>query len=322
MDEKILEVLRKNRDSYISGEELSHHFSVSRTTIWKHIEGLRGIGYDIQAQPNLGYRLVSVPDSLLANEIKANLKTKLVGKEIFSFEETQSTMDVARNLAANGAPEGTVVFAEHQTQGRGRMGRSWLSPRGEGIWASIILRPNFSPGRAPSITIMAALAVAEAIRETTHLSASIKWPNDILIRGKKIGGILTEMVAEMDMIEFVIVGIGVNVSLKIEDLPKSLHKKVSCLKDELGEGFPRIPLAQEILRKLDQFYLLLKSEGFDSIAEKWRSLSATLGKHIKASFQGATIEGQAVDIDSDGALVVRLDNGFCERLTTGDVEIL
>ena len=317
LDEKILSVLRNNTDSYISGEDLSGHSGISRAAIWKHIEKLREEGYDIEASPHLGYRLVSIPDSLIPGEIKHGLKAKIFGKEIISYKKVDSTNDVAYGLAENGIREGTVILAEEQARGKGRHGRTWTSPPKSGICLSCILRPEIAPNEIPRITLLAAVAVAKSIRRITGLNAMIKWPNDILINNKKVCGILTEMKAEQDSVDFIILGIGVNVNARASGLPKG----ASSLKEELRshEAVSRVELVKNILEGLESDYLLLKKEGFKPIVEEWKHLSAMLGSRIKVVLQNSAFEGQAHDIDDDGSLVVRLDSGVLRKVSSGDI---
>lgn len=323
LDEKILAILRNNRDSYVSGEELTKLADISRAAIWKHMEKLREEGYDIEASPHLGYRLISIPDSLMPSEVKWHLKTRVLGKEIISYKKVDSTNDIAYSLAERGVKEGTVVLADEQAKGKGRHGRSWSSPPRSGIYLSSILRPNIAPNEIPKITLLAAVAVARAIREISPLNALIKWPNDILINHKKICGILTEMKAEQDRVDFVVLGIGINVNTKSKDLPKG----ASSLKEEMrhtgkDEAISRIELTKKILEKLEEEYLLLDKKGFKSVIKEWKHLSAMLGSRVKVALQTRTIEGQAHDIDPDGALVVRLESGVLEKISSGDVMVM
>jgi len=314
MKQRILKHIRK-ANTYISGEELSRICDISRAGIWKHIQELKHDGYDIEAVPNLGYRFVAPPDKLLPEEIKSGLDTKIIGKNIYHYDVVSSTMDTAFKLALESLDEGTVVCAESQHAGRGRLGRSWVSPKSKGIYLSVILRPHFSPNETPRLTLLTALAVCEAIKKTTGLDCQIKWPNDILVNEKKVGGILTELNAEMDRTKFVILGIGVNVNTKKSFLPSG----ATSLKEEKTEAVSRIELTREILRQIDHLYLLFQKEGFSAILEKIKHLSSTLNKRVKAISQGKEIEGQAADIDKDGALLIRRDSGFIEKIYTGDI---
>jgi len=315
MDDKILNIFRVSSGEYVSGEELSEELKISRAAIWKHIEQLRSEGYNIVAQPHLGYKLISTPDKLIAEEIAYELRTKLIGKKIYSYETTDSTMDIAHRLAQSRTPEGTAIFSEGQSKGRGRLGRNWLSPKGKGIYLSLILRPKILPTEAPKITLVSAIAVAKAIRKQTLLPALIRWPNDILVDGRKACGILTEMSAEVNTIKYIILGIGINVNTDKELLPKG----ATSLKEESGETVSRVELTKELLRQLEQQYLLFKKEGFAPIISEWRNLSFMLGNRVKIVCQDKKLEGHAVDLDLSGALVIRLDSGFTEKVLAGDV---
>ena len=220
MEEQILRVFKTRPDEFISGEELSTQFSVSRTAIWKHIEKLRKDAYRIEAVPHHGYKLVSIPDRMLAEELQWELGTAVIGKRIFSYDTVDSTNTIAYTFAQDGLAEGTVVVAEAQRKGKGRLGRQWTSPRGVGIYLSCILRPQLLPLEVPKITLVTAVASVTAVRSVSGLDAEIRWPNDVLINNKKVCGILIEMKAEQDTVDFVIVGIGVNVNTTSRDLPE------------------------------------------------------------------------------------------------------
>jgi len=314
MKQKILRYIRKST-SYVSGEELSRILAISRAGIWKHIQELRQDGYEIEAVPHLGYRLTGAPDKLFPDEIKFGLDTKIIGKDIYHYEVASSTMDIAFKLALDSSCQGTVVCAESQHQGRGRLGRTWLSPKSKGIYLSIILRPPVTPNETSKLTLLAAVAVSEAIREVSGIDCQIKWPNDILVNEKKVGGILTELNAEMDKVKFVVLGIGLNVNTRKISLPA----KSTSLKEEKKELISRVELTKEILRKIDMLYSLFLKEGFVPIIEKWRQLSSTLGQRVKVSSQNKVIEGEALDIDQDGGLLIRKDSGFIEKIYAGDL---
>ncbi|PIQ88911.1 MAG: biotin--[acetyl-CoA-carboxylase] ligase [Candidatus Omnitrophica bacterium CG11_big_fil_rev_8_21_14_0_20_42_13] len=314
MARQILDFLRA-KDGFVSGEDISRELSISRAAVWKHIANLRSIGYSIEAVPHLGYKLLSIPDKLLPEEVSHNLKTKIVGKNIFYYETVTSTMDMAFDLGFNAAPEGTVIFAEHQTNGRGRLGRSWLSPKGKGLYMSLLLRPKFLPQEAPKLTLMAAVSIVEAIKAQTGISAFIKWPNDILIENKKVAGILTEIDSEPDRIKFVNIGIGVN----INSIRSLLPDAATSLSAESKKSVCRLELTKDILRFIEKNYLILINDGFDSIREKWKASSSILGRRIKLNYQNREVSGEAQDIDMDGALLLRRDSGFIERVLSGDV---
>ncbi len=315
-EDQLLDLLRRCQHDFLSGGEMSHKLGISRTTIWKHIEHLRKLGYEIEAQPHHGYRLVSIPDRLIPEEIRFGLNTRWMGQKIVSYEETGSTNDVATKLAAQGMPEGTVIFAESQSKGRGRLGRSWISPKGKSILTSVIFRPKLLPSQASQITLMSAVAVAKAIEKQTGLSPQIKWPNDVLIEGKKVSGILTEMQAETDQIRFLVVGIGINVTVPEESLPEnaaSIHYKGA------GGTVTRISLAQELLRQLEAGYDLIHEGEWENIHQQWQERSILTGKHVNVRCMERQIEGTVTGLDPDGSLLIRLDHGLTERVVAGDV---
>jgi BirA family biotin operon repressor/biotin-[acetyl-CoA-carboxylase] ligase len=314
MREKIIEFLKKN-PNYVSGEELSHHLRISRQGLWKHIQELRVAGYEILAVPHLGYHLDSCPDRLFPFEITSHLNTKFIGKKIYYFEVLSSTMDEAVKLGLAGSPEGTVVLAETQTRGRGRLGRHWFSPKYKGIYFSLILRPKILPNATPMLTLLCAVSICEAIKENLGLEAQIKWPNDIFMHHKKLGGILTELNAEMDLVRFAVIGIGLNVNTD----KKNLLTGATSLKEQKKEQVNRLALLQDILRRIEKNYLFFNAHGAADVINKWREYSLTLGKRIKVICQKAHLEGEAVDIDVDGGLLVRKDSGLVEKIMAGDV---
>ena len=314
MAKKILDFLKK-KDSYISGEEISHSLGISRSAIWKHIQELRELGYDIVAVPHLGYRLLAIPDRLFPSEISENLKTKFIGRKIFYYDTIASTMDRAIDLGMGNAPQGTIVIAETQTKGRGRLRRSWVSPRYKGIYFSLILKPKISPNQAPILTLLAAVSVCEAIKEISGLDVKIKWPNDILINHKKLGGILTELNAEMDEIRFVVIGIGLN----INNDRRSLIKGATSLKEEIKEELGRAKLLRKLLEKLEDNYRDLAEQSHRGIIEKWRCLSSTLGKRVEIISHRKQLQGVAIDIDIDGGLLLRDDSGLIQKVMAGDL---
>ncbi|MGI6129367.1 MAG: biotin--[acetyl-CoA-carboxylase] ligase, partial [bacterium] len=265
-----------------------------------------------------GYRLIKRPDKLLPTEVRTGLTTKRLGQVVHYFSQTGSTNDVARELAQMGAEEGTLVLAEEQVSGRGRRGRPWLSPVGDGIFASIILRPQLLPAQATLLTLTAAVAAAEAIRKLTNLPVGIKWPNDLLLNECKVAGILTEMSAEIDTIFHVIVGIGINVNN--DSFPPELCHIATSLAKEKGQAVSRRDLLQFFLQRFEQWYDLLPA-GREEILTRWRELSVTLGRQVTIYSPQATLRGQALDIDQEGALLLLTDDGHEERILSGDVSL-
>ncbi len=314
MEDKIVQFL-KSADGYLSGEEISRDLKMSRAAVWKHIEELRKDGYEIVAVPHQGYQLLSSPDKLLPVLVQSGLQTKILGKEIIYQESVESTMDIAFRLGMEGAKEGTLICAETQTKGRGRMGRSWSSPKEKGIYFSLILRPKASPTDTAKLTLLTAVALCEAVTKETGLKPVIKWPNDVLINNRKLAGILTELSAEMDRVRFVIIGIGVNANTPLNLLPAN----ATSIKNELGQPVSRIKLLQEILGSLENWYEIFKVEGFNPVVKKWKQLSVTLGKRVRVVDSGGTIEGVAMDLDQYGGLIIRDDSGMKIIKMAGDV---
>jgi BirA family biotin operon repressor/biotin-[acetyl-CoA-carboxylase] ligase len=320
-DAIILSALRANPDG-VSGEQLAEQLKISRAAVWARIEELRQAGYDIEAGPHIGYRLVSSPDALHADDLLARLgKTKVIGRDIRVFEETTSTNDVIEKLARDGVKEGVVVFAESQTKGRGRLGRKWMSPTHKGLWFSVLLRPKLSPQETTQLTVASATALRRAIKNVTGLLAEIKWPNDLLIGGKKVVGILTEMSAEVDRVRHVILGIGVDANQDAAEFPVELRKIATSLKIEAGEEISRAELAVEILRELDLEYARICAGKFSAVVDEWESGCATIGKNVSVQMGARQIRGSAEALDDDGALLVRTEHGHLERIIGGDVTL-
>ena len=299
---KILQALRDSSD-YVSGEALSQKLGISRVSVWKHVHTLQQEGYTIEASPK-GYLLVSSPDLLLPYEFAGR------ERKIHHFAELGSTMDVARELAKQGAEEGTVVIAERQSQGKGRLDREWLSSE-SGIYFTIILRPKISPVYAPRINLMASVAVAKTIRSLFGLKAELKWPNDVLIEGKKVCGILAEMDAEIDKVNSVNVGIGVNAN----NLISEHERKATSLREQLGREIPRKDFLSSLLKEISEQQALLTKV---DLLEEWKSLSATLNKDVMIMAQDEEIVGKAIDIDANGTLIVKTRDGSLRNIFAGD----
>jgi BirA family biotin operon repressor/biotin-[acetyl-CoA-carboxylase] ligase len=320
-DAKILSALRANLDG-VSGADLAGQLGVTRAAIWGRIEELRRLGYEIEAGPHFGYRLVGVPDALHADDLLARLgKTKVIGRDIHVFEQTTSTNDVIEKLARDGVKEGAVVFAESQTKGRGRLGRKWISPGRKGLWFSVLLRPDLRPQETTQLTVASATALRRAIQSETGLRAEIKWPNDIVIGGKKVAGILTELSAELDKVRHVILGIGVDVNLGAGEFPPELRKLATSLKIESGKTISRAGLATAILCELDSDYARICGGFFAEVADEWQEHCKTIGRQVTIQIGERRIRGHAEALDDDGALLLRTDHGRLERITGGDVTL-
>ncbi len=318
--DRILNLLRSARSGFLSGEELARKTGISRTMVWKHIKSLERDGFVIQAVPSQGYRITSTPDILRERDVKQGLKTKTVGKELVLLPKIDSTNILAMELALKGSPEGTVVAAETQSRGKGRLGRTWISPKGN-LYLSVILRPMIPVHKAPLITMMGAVAVASAIRAICEVAAAIKWPNDILISGKKVSGLLTEMSAEQDRIRHIVLGIGVDVNMDMEALPPEVRVLSTSLAAETGKRINRTTLLQEILRSIECWYQAFL-ENPAKVLREWQKLNVTLGSRIRVTGAGENLEGFAKGIDEDGRLIIRLDDGSARLVAAGDVSII
>lgn len=277
------------------------------------------MGYEIISQNNLGHKLLVVPDKLYPEEIQNGLKTKWLGRNIDYQEEVESTNFRAKKLAVAKTLDGTLVISEEQNKGKGRRGKYWFSPPQRGIYFSLILRPSLDISKAPPITMLAAVAMAMAIKEACGLEVGIKWPNDILFKEKKLCGILTEMSAEIDKIHFLIVGIGLNINGL--EFPEDLEDIATSLEKELGKKFSRVALLQEFLCKFELMYEYWLKNGFADILEKWKKLCISLNCKVKIISFDKTLEGFAEDVDKDGSLLLRLNNGEIEKIISGEVSL-
>jgi BirA family biotin operon repressor/biotin-[acetyl-CoA-carboxylase] ligase len=322
IDTKILTALRGAGNGGVAGTELSQSLGISRAAVWARIEELRSLGYEIEASPHLGYRLRSVPDVLHADDLLSALgQTRVVGRDIRVFEETTSTNDVVEKLARDNVREGVVVFAESQTKGRGRLGRKWISPPRRGLWFSVLLRPAMRPATVTQLTIASSTALRRAIQAQSGLAPEIKWPNDILINGRKVAGVLTELSAELDKVKYVILGIGVDVNQSAGEFPPELRKFATSLKIESGQRQDRAALAVKILRELDRDYERITAGKFESVADEWEEHCATLGHNAVIHIGDRKVHGTAESLDSDGALLLRTQHGRLERIIGGDVTV-
>jgi len=315
---KLLKLLKENKGEYISGQKLSDQLNVSRTAIWKHINELKNEGYQIEAHHKLGYMLVSEPDLLIYEEVSPYLTTNFIGKNYIHKLVIDSTNNFAKEMASK-VPDGTVIIAEEQIAGRGRLGRSWISQKGCGIWMSIILKPNIQPQEALNLTQVAAISVVKAIEEVFHVESKIKWPNDIILNNKKVCGILTEMSSEIDKINYVIIGIGVNVNC--DNFPEELKGKATSLYLETNSKVDRKKLTASILNNLEFYYNAYLQKGFEYIRPICIEKSITIGRQIKVIANEGEIEGKAVNIDNNGSLVVETKEGKRLSIMSGDVSV-
>lgn len=325
MRNKILKMLRGADGDFISGESIANNFNVSRTAVWKHIQKLKDIGYNIQSFGSRGYSLPELPDLLLPEIVQENLQTKIIGVEPAQFvyyDSAESTNNIAKKLAANNAAEGTVVVAEEQTGGKGRFDRIFFSPKYKSILFSLILRPECLPKDAPKFTLMAAVAIILAM-ERFNLHAGIKWPNDILFHNKKIVGILTEMSAAIERVNYIVIGTGINANISSDEFPAEIKNIAASLAEMNGnQNISRPNFFRAVLEEFDKLYTEVNLHGFDKIFELWRKYDITLNQNVKVISAESRIvfKGKAVDIDSDGALIVSTDGGL-RTVYAGDVSI-
>ncbi len=322
MDEDILKLLKQNEGNFISGEKISRTLNVSRTAIWKRIKKLRELGYEIDASPRAGYRLISCPDILLPAEIKQILETRWIAKKIHYFQKVDSTNSIAYQLAMQGADEGEVIIAETQEKGKGRLGRQWFSPPYLNLYISIILRPEILPNQASMITLLSAVSTAESIKKYSDINPSIKWPNDILIGGKKVAGILNEIDSETDRIHFIILGIGININIGKEEFPKDIREYATSLKIETGREVSRKEFICFLFKEIEDWYERFIREGNKPVLDAWRRWADIKDKMVRVSSFKDEVIGKAIDIDSDGALIIEDKDGKLMRIIAGDVEYL
>ena len=312
----VLQALRQSPEP-LSGEALAARLGLSRAAVWKRINRLKAQGYAIVGSPRRGYRLLASTDKLLPEEIALGLKTRRLIGPVHHFDEVASTNDLAKELAAKGAPEGTLVVAEAQTGGRGRLGRQWDSPPGTGLYVSLLLRPPLPPTEMPQITLTTAVAVARALKRVTGAAPGIKWPNDLLLAGRKLGGILTEMETESEQIRHVVVGLGLNVNNPA--FPEELEPIATSLVLATGRRHSRLEILQAWLEEFEELYGRFLAREFAGILDEWRSLTVTLGHRVTVRQGPVTICGQAVEVAPDGALLVETDAGEVVRVTSGEL---
>ncbi len=314
----LLTLLAENATIVISGARIAKEIGVSRSTVWRWAQRLRGLGVKVKGQPATGYFLEQVPDILTPDMLKQRLKGSLFGKRVFHFFKTDSTNRVALELGHAGEPEGAVVLAEEQTAGRGRAGRKWHSERAAGIYATLLLRPKLAPVQAPLLTMMAGLSAHTAVQAVTGLEVDLKWPNDLLIQGKKVGGILTEMHAEPGQIRFVIVGIGLNVNQ--EKFPGELANTATSLRAETGKPQSRMELLVRLLREFEGDYNRFVHEGVASVVARFESISSyAKGKRVRVTNGTESYAGTTAGLGPEGLLQVQRDDGRMMTVIAGDV---
>ena len=319
MKEKILTYLRE-ADGYVSGQELCEKLGVSRTAIWKHINQLKEEGYEIVAVKNRGYCLVETPDSVKPQELRGYLNTKWLGNTIYWEESVDSTNTWAKRLAEDGAPHGTVVIADEQTQGKGRRGRQWVTPKGTSIAVTKLLKPDMPPERASMLTLVEGLSVAQAIRKLYNLDASIKWPNDVVVSNRKICGILTEMSAQMDYINYIVIGTGINTNLR--EFPEELKDIATSLMIEVGHEVKRAELVAALLEIFEKNYeIFSKTWDLSGLMQDYNDILVNREAQVRVLQPGNEYTGIARGIDEKGQLLVEREDQTIEKVYAGEVSV-
>lgn len=318
MKEKILKCLRETED-YVSGQELCRMLDVSRTAIWKVMNQLKEEGYVIDAVKNKGYKLIQTPDIVTAEEVDSLLETEWAGHPVVYEEEQESTNQTAKMLAEQGAFHGTLVVAERQVSGRGRRGRPWHSPKGSGIWMSILLRPQIHPMSASMLTLVAAMAVYDAISSRVE-GCAIKWPNDIVIDGRKVCGILTEMSSELDNIHYVVIGIGINVNT--DDFPVDIASVATSMHVITGAYYKRAEIIADIWKAFEKYYdFFVQTENLVLMVDTYNQRLVNMDRRVMIEERGHQYEGTARGIDAEGGLLVERDDGTTTSVISGEVSV-
>ncbi len=319
MKTKILTLLKES-DSYLSGQELCNKFNVSRTAIWKAINQLKDEGYIIEAVQNRGYHLIEYPDLITYSEMKSVLTAKWAGAKLYYFDTLDSTNTKAKKLAEEGAPHGTLVIANQQSSGKGRRGRTWESPANTGIWMTLVLKPDMNPTNASMMTLVMALAVAKACNEITNVRCSIKWPNDIVLNNKKICGILTEMSAEMDCINHIVIGVGINANM--DEFPDELKEKATSIKMEKGAKIKRAQLINKVMMHFEEEYeLFMRNEELTLQTATYNDLLVNKGKEVVVLEPSNQYNGIAHGINQKGELLVEKVDGQVIQVYAGEVSV-
>jgi len=314
----LLTLLSENATIVISGARIAREIGVSRSTVWRWVEQLRKLGVHVRGQRSTGYFLEKVSDIITPDLVRKRLKGNLFGKRVFHFFKTDSTIRVAMELGYAGEPEGTVVLAEEQTAGRGRAGHAWHSERGTGLYFTLLLRPKLAPAQAPLLTMLAGLSAHAAIQGQSGLAADLKWPNDLLLNAKKVGGILTEMHAEPNAVRFVIVGIGINVNQ--EKFPAELAGLATSLRKELGKPTYRLELLVRLLTQFESDYNRFLREGPAFVVERFQSVSSFAnGRRVRVDTGTESYVGTTAGLSPEGLLLVTRDNGAVTTVIAGDV---
>ena len=323
MKSEILKLLRE-ADGYVSGQQISERFGVSRTAVWKVIRQLQEDGYRVEAVRNKGYHIVDSPDVMTKEELSSLMNTRWAGRNILYYDVTDSTNLRIKQVGDEGAPHGTLAVADRQTAGRGRRGRTWESPAGSSIYMSILLRPEIAPNKASMLTLVMALSVAEGIRQCMSQAEcpalQIKWPNDIIINGKKLAGILTEMSSQIDYINHVTVGAGINVNMP--DVPEEIAQTATSLRIECGHTVKRAPLIAAVMERLEENYeIFLKTQDLSGLIDRYSALLVNRDREVQILGAKETYRAHAIGIDRTGELIVRREDGTVEKIYAGEVSV-
>ncbi|MFD0867814.1 biotin--protein ligase [Chlamydia abortus] len=321
MNQSLLELFQNDPEAFLSGEEISRKLNCSRTAVWKQIQNLRKLGYEFEAVPRKGYRLVYQPAKLDPLKLADSLQTEMIGSSFRIYDQVDSTQNVAHELVRQGCPEGTVVLAEEQTSGRGRMGKKWLSPKGKGIWMSIVLKPHIPLKQTSQLTLLTAVALCRTLRQELGVAVGIKWPNDLLVDGLKVSGILLESSGEDDRLNYVVAGIGISVNMEADDFPEELDGKATSLRIVCGRPLDRIQIIRRFLEKFEELYLLYLQQGFSPIRTLWEALTISLNRPLRVKTYNGWVEGTAESIDDNGALTVKTRDGETMKLYSGDIQL-
>lgn len=317
--ETILSLFNQTPDGFVSGERISTALGISRTAVWKHIRNLRQAGYRIEAFPSRGYQLLQSPDILMPEAIQAGLQCRRIGVRVRCFETTDSTNLQACRLGDEGEGDGLVVLADRQSSGKGRLGRRWESPGGVNLYASVLLRPPIPPYEAPRLTFLSAVAVCRAITRCSGLQPTVKWPNDVLLNGAKVAGLLNEMSSETDQVHYVVLGIGVNLNMLPEQFPADLRYPATSLALAAGKTVSRLEFTRTLLQEIDDLYELFLEQGSAPILAAWTELCDLTGKPVQVDCHQLQILGTMLGLAEDGALLVRTAAGKIENVYAGDV---
>ena len=319
MKNEILRLL-KTSDTYISGQQLCGYFKVSRTSVWKVMEQLKKEGYEIEAVRNRGYRLVSSPDVISEAEIKSLLGTEWAGRKVVYYDETDSTNNRAKDSGEKNGAHGTLFIADKQNAGKGRSGRAWESPSGKSIYMTILLRPQITPDKAPMLTLIMGLSVAEGIRKVSGAETEIKWPNDIVMNKKKVCGILTEMATEMEYVNYVVIGVGINVNQ--EYFSEGIKEIATSLYEETGTVYQRSELIAAVLERFEKNYeMFLETGDLSAVRKAYDSILVNRGQEVKVLEPGNEYRAVAEGINKNGELIVRLSDGRQKNIFAGEVSV-